>query len=105
MILAHNDSDCGRRAYEVAKQGGKHHEFWKQYLNKSEKELKKGIRSFQRRIDEHKAKIANPESIIPNFKELDPRHQSALLRGWEDDIVRQTEQMGILEGILRDRVQ
>lgn len=92
-------------AYEVAKNGGKHSGFYNQYKNKSPEEIKKGIKSIEKQITEHQDKIKNPEKYIPDFKNLDPRQQEALInKKWPSDIQRQKEQKEILEGILREKV-
>lgn len=50
---------------------------------------------------EHEEKIANPKKFIPNWDELDPRQQRALIeRKWPSDIQRQTEQLEILKRLL-----
>lgn len=91
-------------AYDIAKNGGKHHKFYLQYLNKSKIELEKGIRSFQRQINEHIDKIKNPEKYIPTFRKLDIRQQEALInKKWPSDIKRQEEQMQILKQILKTK--
>ncbi|AZB44646.1 hypothetical protein CEF21_21440 [Bacillus sp. FJAT-42376] len=91
-------------AYDIAKNGGKHSGFYKQYINKSPEEIKKGIQSINKQISEHQDKIKNPEKSIPNFKNLDPRQQEALInKKWPSDIQRQMEQKRILEGILRGK--
>ncbi|MDI6619741.1 MAG: hypothetical protein QME45_13990, partial [Clostridiales bacterium] len=91
---------AGKNAYDIAKEGGKHSGFYKQYINKSPKEITKGIQSIEKEIAEHQAKIANPEKYIPNFKKLDPRQQEALInKKWPSDIQRQQEQLNILKGI------
>ncbi|SDD05250.1 hypothetical protein SAMN04488112_1293 [Melghirimyces thermohalophilus] len=90
--------------YKAAKEGGKHSGFYKQYVSKSDEQVKKGISSIQKQIEEHEDKIKNPTKYIPNFKELDPRQQQALLtKKWPSDIQRQKEQKTILEGILKER--
>jgi len=92
------------KAYDIARQGGKHAGFYKQYLNKSNVEIQKGIKSLEKQIAEHQEKIANPEKYIPNFRQLNPRQQEALItEKWLGDIQRQMEQKDILEGILRGR--
>ena len=92
-----------KSAYDIAKEGGKHSGFYKQYINKSRKEIEKGIKSIEKEIAEHQAKIANPEKYIPDFKSLDPRQQEALVnKKWPSDIQRQKEQLDILKGILGD---
>jgi len=91
-------------AFDVAKNGGKHSGFYNQYVNKSKEEIQKGIQSLDKQIAEHQSKIRNPEAHIPNFKDLDPRQQEALInKKWPSDIQRQKEQKEILEGILRSR--
>ncbi|WP_394336049.1 pre-toxin TG domain-containing protein [Bacillus safensis] len=89
-------------AYDVAKSGGKHSGFYKQYIDKSPDQIKKGINSIDKQIAEHRDKIKNPEKHIPNFRNLDPRQQEALInKKWPSDIQRQIEQKQILEGILK----
>jgi len=89
-------------AYDIAKEGGKHSGFFKQYVGKSNTEIHKGIQSIEKQIAEHQAKIANPEKYIPNFGQLDPRQQEALVnKKWPGDIQRLMEQKQILEGILK----
>ena len=92
------------KAFDVAKSGGKHSGFYKQYVGKSDDEIRKGIQSLDKQIAEHQAKISNPEAYIPNFKDLDPRQQDALInKKWPSDIQRQMEQKEILEGIVSSR--
>ena len=91
-------------AYAAAKSGGTHAKFYSQYAEKSSKELEKGVKSINKQIAEHKSKIKNPEKHIPNFKNLDKRHQKDLIeKRWPNDIKRQKEQKNILEGILNER--
>jgi hypothetical protein len=100
--------DAGRSAansaYQVAKEGGKHAGFLGNYAGKSVNELEKGMLSIERQIAEHQDKIANPEKYIPNFIQLDPRQQKALLtKKWPSDIQRLSEQLDILRGLRNDR--
>ncbi|WP_108026903.1 hypothetical protein, partial [Melghirimyces profundicolus] len=90
--------------YDIAKNGGKHKGFYKQYVEKTDEQIQKGIDSLNKQIQEHRDKIKNPEKYIPHFKELDPRQQNALInKKWPGDIQRQMEQKAILEGILKSR--
>lgn len=103
-VMYSNSNEGAGNAFDVAKSGGKHSGFYKQYINKSKDEISKGIKSIDKQIAEHQNKIANPESHIPNFKNLDPRQQEALInKKWPSDIQRQIEQKEILEGILRSK--
>ncbi|WP_369824129.1 RHS repeat domain-containing protein [Anoxybacillus sp. UARK-01] len=91
-------------AYAIAKSGGKHFGFYKQYINKSPEQIRRAINSINKQIEEHKDKIKNPEKYIPNFRNLDPRQQQALIhKKWPSDIKRQMEQKQILEGILKSK--
>lgn len=94
----------GPGAFETAKNGGKHAGYYKNYADKPTPEIKKAIDSQKKLIAEHQSKIANPEKHIPDFKKLDPRQQEALVnKKWPSDIQRQSEQLDILEGILKSR--
>jgi RHS repeat-associated protein len=94
-------SAAEKTALEVAQGGGRHAGFLRNYMNKSPSELRKGITSIEKQIAEHQAKIANPEKAIPNFRQLDPRQQKALLENkWPSDIQRQQQQLEILRGLL-----
>nr|WP_224360772.1 hypothetical protein [Hyalangium versicolor] len=89
-------------ALEIAEAGGRHAGFMRNYQGKPPGELRRGIDSLKKQIAEHKDKIANPEKYIPNWKSLDPRQQNALIdKKWPSDIQRQTEQLEILEGLLK----
>ncbi len=92
----------GKSAYETARSGGKHAGFLKNYLNKSPVQILKGIKSLKKIIAEHRDKIVHPEKYISDFYKLDPRQQHALLnKEWPSQILRQSEQLNILENLLR----
>jgi hypothetical protein len=60
-----------KNAYEIAKSlGGKHHATYIRCRIKTSRELNKGIISFQRRIDEHRGKLANPQFIPTTTHQL-----------------------------------
>lgn len=92
---------AAKTPFQIAEEGGRHAGFLKKYTGKSTAEIRKGITSLERQIAEHGAKITNPESAIPGFKQLDPRQQKALLESkWPSDIQCQQEQMSILKSLL-----
>ena len=64
--------------YQTAKNGGKNYGTYKNYVSRSEKEIRKGIRSIEKQIQEHKNKIIDPKSEIENWDNLDPRKQKHL---------------------------
>ncbi len=83
-----NAEDIDGKAYQVAKEGGKHSNFYTQYITKSSEEIQRGIRSIEKQIAEHEDKIANPQKYIEDFSKLDPRQQEAPInRNWPSDIV------------------
>lgn len=91
-------------AYEIAKAGGRHSAFYQLYSRRSSEEIRRGIRSFERRIREHRQKIHKPKENVSGFTRLDPRQQQALIESkWPADIKRLQEQKDILEGILQER--
>ena len=95
--------------YEIAKQGGKHSGTYKQALKQSKQELEKGIKKYQRRIDEHKALINNPKATMKklgkgDWDSLDPRQQKALIeKKWPSDVQRLNQQKIILQRVLTDK--
>ena len=92
---------AARGAFDVAKAGGRHAGFLKNYAGRTPAEIQNGIASIEKRIAEHQSWIANPQSKIPNFGSLDPRQQAALINSkWPSDIARQQEQLDILRGLL-----
>jgi RHS repeat-associated protein len=91
----------GRSAFEIARAGGKHAGFLKNYLGRSPSEIQKAVTSIEKQIADHQSWISNPELKIPNFRSLDPRQQAALVNSkWPSDIARQQEQLDILRGLL-----
>ena len=91
-------------AYIVAKNGGKHAPLLPQFEGKTAKEIQKSIKSYEKQIALHQDKIANPSSHIPEWHELDPRRQDALInRRWPAEIQCYEEQRDVLQSILNQR--
>ncbi len=107
--LASKTDKIVESAYDIAKNGGTHSGFYKNYLNKTTKELKSGIEKLQKQIDEHTELIKNPAEMMKKldkgeWEKLDPRQQKALLeKKWPSDIQRQKEQQDILRGLLNEK--
>jgi len=90
-----------KTALEIAREGGRHSGFLRNYAGRSPTELRSAVASIERQIAQHRSWIANPEGKIPNLRALDPRQQAALLNSkWPGDIARQQEQLEILRGLL-----
>jgi hypothetical protein len=99
--LASDFPVAAKGAFQIAKEGGKHAGFLRNYLGRSPAEIQKGITSFEKQIAEHQAKIANPSGALSNWRTLDPRQQQALLnQKWPGAIQRLSEQADILRGLL-----
>jgi len=94
--------DC--RNYVIALVGGRHSVHLEKYALRSNKELQKGIKSYQKQIDLHNQKILNPHKYIPEWNDLDKRQQNDLIGNkWNKDIKRLLEQQEILNCILKNR--
>jgi len=89
-------------AYELAKSGGEHSGFLKQYLNVPSPMIQRGIKSMSRRINEHLLWMENPYSKLPI--DVDSRSVQALVnKKWPKDVARITAERSVLQGILDDR--
>jgi len=92
--------------YLIALLGGKHYKWMYEYLNKPEREIKKGIKSIEKQIIEHQDKILNPEKHYSNWDNVKPLQKEDLINNkWIKDIQRQKEQKQILECILKNRTK
>ncbi len=86
------------------KNGRKHSGFYKNYSNRSIKEIQKGINSIEKQIKLHSNKISDPKKYISNWNKLDPRQRSALInKKWPSDIKRLREERNILRRILKEK--
>ena len=48
--------------------------------------LKRAIRKYQMRIEEHEAKIKNPKAVYPEWDNYDQRYKDGLRRHWNKEI-------------------
>lgn len=48
--------------------------------------LDKGIRSFQKRVREHRDKIGHPEKYVRDWDRKSPREQEGLRKHWQKEI-------------------
>ncbi|AKL97575.1 M48 family metalloprotease [Endomicrobium proavitum] len=96
--------DTTESVFDVAKSGGVHSGTYKQYVGKSNKELEKSIKSYEKLIEIHTKKISNPELFYPDFQLLDARQQYSLIsKNWPQEIQLYKEQKEVIEGILKER--
>ena len=90
-------------AYELAKSGGKHSPWYKQQLDLGYRQLQKGIESIQKQIADHESWVAEPQKKVKDWFIRDPRYQAGLLNKWQQDIMRQREQVEILKGVFKEK--
>ncbi len=74
--LVHN-GPCG--AFEIAKSGGRHSGFYQNYLSRTNRQIRRGIKSLEAEIAEHRKKIATPRKFLPKWDSLDPRQRKHLV--------------------------
>lgn len=90
--------------YLTATSGGKHHgklvDFEK---NQNNKQLEKSIRKYNKTIEEHQQKMADPRSFYPDWDKFDERQKAGYLRKWEKDLKRNTEERNVAIGLLKRR--
>ncbi len=48
--------------------------------------LKRAIRKYKQRIEEHKQKIANPAAFVDDWENVDDRKQAGLIKHWKKEI-------------------
>lgn len=58
----------------------------KDIKNQESGSLKRAIRKYQARIEEHETKIANPAEFYSNWDSYDERYQEGLKRHWNKEI-------------------
>jgi RHS repeat-associated protein len=93
-------------AFKEAAAGGRHSGFLKNYADRSVREIRDGVKSIQKEITDHHAKIADPAKYVKDtsgrdWSKLDPREQVGLVNKWKSDISRQTQQRDILKDLGR----
>jgi hypothetical protein len=91
-------------AYEVAKAGGKHAGYLKQYASLPDHLVEKAVRGFEKQIAAHESWIADPFSKLPpDYPTTDV--DRLVTKKWPSDIARLKEQRDIVLGILKERNQ
>ena len=58
----------------------------KDIKNQGSNSLKRAIRKYETKINEHEAKISNPENYIPKWEDKDIREQEGLIKHWKKEI-------------------
>jgi hypothetical protein len=92
-------------AYQIAREGGKHAGFLKNYENLAIGKIEKGIRSLDGRVQEHLAKIANPAQYAKDWGSMSAERQAKLLHFWEKEIANYSEQAAVLRGLVDGKMK
>lgn len=103
---ASSRSDVARSentAYEEARAGGRHSGTLRNYADRSTDELEKAIGSYERQVELHKQKIANPEQFAERWGQMGAQEQAGLLNKWRADTARNQELANVLRGLLKTR--
>ena len=75
----------------------------RQYVNKSDQELKKAVSSLEQNVNSHAEKLQNPFKGAENFAGFSSNYQQGLINHWKNDLIRNQEQLNILNNILDNR--
>lgn len=91
-----------RSAYEIAKFGGRHAGFYRQFSEATNNQIAKAIRSLESQIVIHEEKIADPARFLD--PDLPDRQISALVNSyWPKEILNFQQQIEILNEVQRER--
>jgi glutamate synthase domain-containing protein 3 len=93
----------GGSAYKTARAGGRHRAWYHQQLTLGQRQLQKAARSLRQQIQQHRAWIQSPQTKVSDWEHRDGRYREGLLKKWQMDIHRQSEQLDIVLGVLQER--
>ncbi|MFO1428791.1 MAG: hypothetical protein U1F76_01415 [Candidatus Competibacteraceae bacterium] len=89
-------------AHEVAKQGGPHKGLLRRYANDPDHLIAKAIKTYEKRIAEHRSWIAKPMlKVRPDITEKEINY--LITRKWPDDVHRLVQERDVLMGIIEER--
>ncbi|MFO1429056.1 MAG: hypothetical protein U1F76_02775 [Candidatus Competibacteraceae bacterium] len=90
-------------AYEIAKQGGKHKNFLRDYEKLPSHLIEKSIRSIRKQIAVHETWMADPAVKLRKVHCYSPERVEQYRVKGSKDIQRQHEHIDILRSIVEDR--
>lgn len=93
----------GKKVYEIAKGGGKHAGFLKNYASRSIEEISKSANSLQKQIRTHVDKIENPAKYRRNWADYSAKQKERIINHWQQEIDNFGEQIEVLKGIVKDK--
>jgi hypothetical protein len=76
---------------------------YKQNLSMTSEQLRDSIKSFEKNIQQHIDKIANPYSIYPDYDSFRPGHRQHIMKKWNQDLQRNRDYRTIAECVLNTR--
>lgn len=90
-------------AYEEARSGGRHAGTLKNYSGRSKDEIERAIGSYERQVELHKQKIANPEQFAERWTQMGTQEQAGLVNKWRADAARNQQLADVLRGLLKSK--
>jgi len=89
-------------AYEIAKAGGAHAGLLRRYAGESDRQVEKSLRSVERRLADHLAKIENPSTgVEPGTSASDIAY--LVNSYWPKEVLNFRAEADVLRGILQER--
>lgn len=73
------------------------------FKNQRDSGLRKSIRSYMQRIQEHEEKIRHPERYVSDWESYSEEHKSGLIKHWRKEINNFTEQLEAAQKEARER--
>jgi RHS repeat-associated protein len=105
--VEHNDMGTSRTrdAYEIAKKGGKHAGYLREYRKRPTDQVQEALKGHEKKVEEYREKLANPEKAGTRkpWESMSKDEQERVLRDWNKHMQRNKDQADIMRGILRER--
>jgi len=101
----HNDMGFNRTkdAYEIAKAGGKNAGLLRNYAGRSTEEIQKAQRNYEKQVEIHKEKLANPEKYAERWGNMTMKERQDLMNTWRDHMKQNQDRANIMRGIRHER--
>lgn len=104
IIQKHVSVDSAK-AFQEAKDGGRHKGVYADAIRNRKNRLEKSIASHTAQVEEHASKIANPAAYDAGWADKTPHQRDGLLKKWEKDMRRNAEQAEIEISVWKERFE
>lgn len=88
-------------AFKEAFSGGRYAGSLQQMARQSIASIQKAARSYEEQVEEHAAKIADPEKAVPNWSGMSEREQQGLLQKWQNDMQRNANLRDVMKDLAK----